>query len=159
MINKQSALLQSWKIEIVALLFTGVLLLLIMLPILRNVPDFPFMTYNICTIVVFFTLIRYLFLLRFTPFARFAPLKASLIFLSIPLLVFLIDGLAEFQFQLDEEGTYSMVSHLDISKQLPLSRYIRAEMVFFATGAIISGLLLPIRMIVSLWRVINRNTV
>ena len=148
-----------WQIEIVAFLITGIVVTAVMLPIFRNVPDFEYQFYNIVSITAFITLVRYIFLLRFTPFARFAPLKAAFVFLAIPLFVFLMDGLSEFQNQLDEDGTYSMVSHLTTSKQLPLSKYIRAEMVFFGVGALIATLILPLRMIQSIWRVLNRNTV
>ena len=159
MSDQYQSLSFKWKVEIIAILITFVFTALILLPIMQNSPDFPFMVFNIAAIVIFITLIRYLFLLRFTPLARFMPLKVVIVFLSIPLLVYLIDGLAEFQFELDEEGTYSMVSHLDVNKQLPLSKYIRSEMIFFTTGAIIGTLLLPIRMIISIWKVKNRNTV
>ena len=107
----------------------------------------------------FFTLARYIFLLRFAPFARFMPLKVVFIFLAIPLLVFLIDGLSMFQNYLDEEGTYSLVSHLDIDRQIPLSKYIRAEVIFFGVGAIITTIIFPFRMIISIWRGRNRNTI
>lgn len=149
----------KWQIEVIAFLITGIIVSAVMLPIFRNVPDFEFLIYNIVSIAIFVTLIRYIFLLRFTPFSRYAPIKAVFIFLAIPLFIFLMDGLSEFQFRLDEEGTYSMVSHLAINKQIPLSKYIRAEMVFFGVGALIATAIFPLRMIQSLWRVRNRNTV
>jgi hypothetical protein len=155
--NEKIAL--SWKIELLSILGTTVLAVLILLPILRNVPEYQFFIYNSVIIFVFFMLTRYIFLLKFTPFARFAPLKAIFIFATIPLLVYLIDGLAEFQFFLDEEGANSIVLHLPASKQMSISNYIRSEMVFFGVGAIITSFIFPIRMIISIWKVRNRNTV
>jgi hypothetical protein len=149
----------EWQVELVSWIITGILTAAVLLPILRNVPDFEYLVYNITSIVVFITLIRYIFLLRFVPFKRFAPVKAILIFVTIPLFVYLMDGLSEFQNALDENGTYSMVAHLDIDKQIPLSKYIRSEMIFFGVGALISSAILPFRMIISIWRVLNRNTV
>lgn len=149
----------EWQVELVSWVITGLLTTAVLFPILRNVWDFDFLSYNIAAVVTFITLIRYIFLLRFVPFKRFAPVKAIMIFLSIPLFVYLMDGLSEFQNTLDENGTYSMVSHLEINKQIPLSKYIRSEMLFFGVGALISTALLPFRMILSIWRVINRNTV
>lgn len=70
-----------------------------------------------------------------------------------------MDGLSEFQFFLDEEGTYAIVDHLRIDRQIPLSKYIRSETIFFGVGALIATIALPIRMLVSIWRVINRNTI
>ena len=149
----------SWLFEAIAWIATGLALLLILLPIIQNVPDFPFLYENIWAVILFITLMRYIFLLRATPFRRFAPVKIIFIFVAIPLIIFLLDGLSEFQFYLDEKGTYEMVSHLNINKQIPLSNYIRSEMIFFSVGAIIGAALLPIRMIISLWRVRNRNRI
>jgi len=150
---------QHWKIELLSILVTAILVVIFMLPIFRNVPDFPFMFYNIAAIAIFVTLIRYIFLLRFTPFARSLPIKVILTFAALGVFAFLMDGLSLFQNTLDEEGTYSMVSHLNIDQQLPLSKYIRSEMIFFGVGALISTIILPFRMIISIWRVKNRNTV
>ncbi|WP_235297452.1 hypothetical protein [Portibacter marinus] len=149
----------SWQFEMISIFITGVLLTVILLPIFKNVPDFPFLVYNLTAIFLFFTFVRYLFLLRFTPFARYTPVKLILTFLSIGIFVYLMDGLSSFQNMLDEQGTYSMVSHLEIDKQIPLSKYIRTEMIFFGTGALIATFCLPFRMIISIWRVRNRNTV
>jgi len=149
----------SWQFEIVSLLITSVLVIVIMLPIFKNVPDFPFLIYNLLAITAFFTFIRYIFLLRFTPFARYAPIKVVMIFLAIPIFIYFMDGMSSFQNMLDEDGTYSMVSHLEIGKQMPISNYIRSEMIFFGTGALIGTFCLPFRMIISIWRVINRGTV
>jgi len=82
-----------------------------------------------------------------------------MIFLAIPIFIYFMDGMSSFQNMLDEDGTYSMVSHLEIGKQMPISNYIRSEMIFFGTGALIGTFCLPFRMIISIWRVINRGTV
>lgn len=148
-----------WQLEAVFWLVTAVLTIAVMLPILSNAPDFPFMMYNIIAVAMFFTLARYIFLLRLTPIARLTPAKIILTFLAIGIFFYLLDGLSAFQNTLDEEGTYSMVSHLNVDKQIPLSKYIRSEMIFFGTGAIIATFLLPFRMVISVWRTRNRNTV
>ena len=157
--EKTKAIKLSWSVELLALLVSVVLLIMVMMPIYKNVPEYPFMIYNVAAIITFFTLARYIFLLRFAPFARIMPLKLLFIFLAIPLLVFLMDGLSMFQNYLDEEGTYVLVSHLDRDQQIPLSKYIRTEVLFFGVGAIITTIIFPFRMIVSIWRGRNRNTV
>ena len=83
-----------WKIEFIAVICTIVLTSLVLLPILRNVPEYQFFVYNVIIVFTFFTLTRYIFLLKFTPFSKFTPLKAIFIFAIIPVLVYLIDGLA-----------------------------------------------------------------
>ena len=157
--EKIKAITLSWSVELLAILVSIVLLVMVMMPIFKDVPDYPFMIFNIAAIFAFFTLARYIFLLRYAPFARFMPIKLLFLFLAIPLLVFLMDGLSMFQNYLDEEGTYSLVSHLDRDRQVPLSKYIRTEVLFFSVGAIITTIIFPFRMIVSIWRSRNRNTV
>lgn len=148
-----------WSFEIIAILITFIIVGLIVAPIVLNINEYVFLIFNMAAIFLFFTLIRYVFLLRLTPFARFSPIKLIFIFLAIPIFVYLVDGLAEFQFFLDENGTYALVKNLHHDKQIPLSKYIRAEMIFFTVGSIIATAILPIRMIISLWRVRNRNTI
>lgn len=149
----------KWSLEMVAFLITGILTALILMPIILNVPNYVFLFYNSAIIFIFFTLIRYVFLLKLTPFARFSPVKVVFIFIALPLIIFLTDGLTEFQYFLDENGAYGLVEHLNIKKQIPLSKYIKSEMLFFAVGSIIVTAILPVRMIISLWRVKNRNTI
>ena len=148
-----------WKIEGIALIITAILVFLVLLPVLRNTFAFPYMWFNVAAIFFFLTLARYIFLLRLTPFAWSAPVKIVMFFLLIPLIVYLMDGLSEFQYFLDEEGTYELVSHLPIDRQLPISNYIRTELIFFSVGAIIATIIFPFRLIISLWRVRNRNKV
>ena len=50
-------------------------------------------------------------------------------------------------------------THLHVTKQTSLINYIKNEMIFFGVGSIITGIILPFRMIISLWRMRNKGTV
>jgi hypothetical protein len=52
----------------------------------------------------------------------------------------------------------SLLGHLHVDDQYALAKYIRYQKIFFGTGAIITLIMLPIRMIISLWRRKNRGT-
>lgn len=70
-----------------------------------------------------------------------------------------MDGVAQFQGFLDEKGLQSIMGHLDIETQNALSKFIRNEFIFFGVGSVIAAIILPIRLIISIWRVRNRGTV
>jgi hypothetical protein len=69
------------------------------------------------------------------------------------------NALSDFRNFVDEKGLQTLVDHLHVTKQSSIILYIKNEMIFFGVGSIITGILLPIRMIVSLWRMRNKGTV
>jgi hypothetical protein len=69
------------------------------------------------------------------------------------------DGLMQLQNMLDEDGFLTFLSHLDGDTAQSMYRYIRSEYFFFGVTCVIGAILLPIRMIVSIWRQKNRGTI
>lgn len=147
------------SLELMMWLFTGVLVVLVLLPIYLNVTDYPFYLSNILFIIIFFTLARYIFLLKHTIVARSMIFKMGMMLLSIPLLMYLLGSVSSFQGFADDIGLQTLVTDLSIPKQESMMKYIKTEMIFFGVGAVIVALLFPIRMLVSIWRGINKNTV
>ena len=86
-------------------------------------------------------------------------MKVILFFACIPLLLFLVDSLTEFQLYADEKGLQTFLDHLSADTLQSLRKYIGTEYIFFGTAAIISAIIFPIRLLVSVWRVRNRGTV
>lgn len=153
-------ILELLKIEGIWWLITAVIVLLLMTPIYTGLGmKYPFYTSNIAFIVIFITFTRYMFLLRFTFFSHIIWIKAILIFLPIPIFIYFIDSLYNFQRFLDEDRLNSIMKGLHVNQQYSLAKYIRYEMLFFGTGAMVTVIMMPIRMIVSIWRVRNRGTV
>ena len=150
----------KWSLEILWWLITIILTVLIMLPIYTNVgSNYPYYTANVAFIFVFLTFTRYIFLLRYAPFSHSDMVKGILIFIPIPLFFYFIDALYDFQRFLDEEGLVTILGNLNSEAQFQIAKYIQYEKLFFGSGAIITLVLFPIRMIVSIWRVRNRGTV
>lgn len=149
----------KFSLELIMWIVTAILICLIMLPVYVNIKSYPFYLTNIIFIVVFFTFARYIFLLKHTIVSRSLIFKGAMMLISIPLIMYLLDGLSSFQGFVDDIGLQTLVTDLTPSRQQSLITYIRTEMLFFGVGAIIVAILFPFRMLVSIWRGINKNTV
>ena len=146
-------------LELLWWIFTGVIVLVVLFPIYSKVEEYAFWLPNIVFIVAFITLTRYIFLLPFTFIARRQILKLALAFLSLPLLFYLIEQLNFFQTFLDEEGPRAIIGWHPFGEQEELIAYVRSEMLLFGVGSVISALIFPFRMVISVWRLRNRGTV
>ena len=148
----------KWLSEIVFWIFTIAVAVLIMRPIHDYIgKDYPYYFINYIFILLFFTYTRYLFLLRFTPFSHNLWVKLFLLFACIPLFLYLIDGSYDFQRMVDETGIEPLVNSSNLETKFNLARYVKYEFIFFSTGAFITLILLPMRMVASIWRVRNNK--
>jgi len=139
--------------------FTLVLALVVLFPIYREVPNYPFWWINIIAIVVFVTATRYIFLLKYTPIAHYQVMKGILVILAVPLIFNLVNNINFFQTYLDEQGILSVMGHLPPMRVDALEKYMRTQMILFGVGSVIASVVLPIRLIMSIWRVRNKGTV
>lgn len=138
---------------------TLIVICLVMLPIYTTGIDFHFWKYNITFIVITLAFTRYIFFLKHMPFSHNTPIKVLFICITAPLLILLIDGLTMFQAYHDEVGLQELVKHLPMTDQNSMMKYMKTEYMFFGVSSIICALILPIRMIISLWRVRHKGTV
>lgn len=149
------------SLELVWWIATAIFAVLILFPILRVFDNYPFLFANILFIFIFITFTRYIFLLKNTFLARLTPVKLLLIAACLPLLFYLISEVYAFQMFLDEQGSQALLSPEYLSKEVPISRrsrllsYIRTETLFFGVGSVITTIIMPFRMILSLWRTYN----
>lgn len=150
---------QKLKVELIWWVFTILLICIVLLPVWRNAPDFPFFAENVFFIAAAVTFTRYIFLLRTTLIARTKWIKAIIIGVAAILFFVMTTGLSDFHNFLEERGLQTIVTHLDVEKQTSVIRYIQREMIFFGVASILAGIALPLRMIISLWRMRNRGTV
>lgn len=147
------------SLELIWWLFTALICFLVLAPILFSTSFFYFQTVNIVFIVVFITLTRYIFLLQHTFLGQLTYVKVGLIFLA-PIVIFLIiQEINRFQTFLDENGwEAAMIAKNGVLSE-SLTTYTHSEILLFGVGSVISAILFPIRMIVSIWRERNRGTV
>lgn len=140
-------------------LLTLIVCAIVLFPILRSIPEYPFLVSNVLFVVIFITVTRYIFLLKHTFLAHLTWIKAGIIAFSAIILFLLITGLGDFNSFVDEQGLQVLVTNLSFEKQTALISYMHNEMIFFGVGSIIATALLPVRMLISLWRMRNRGTV
>ena len=149
----------AFRIELIWLLFTLLVYAALITPILIKIPNFPFYGVNLLFVAVFITASRYIFLLPGTFLARRQVLKIAFIFLSIPLIFFLVGEIYDFQTFLDEEGIQSLTDPLPLAESFQIGRYIRNEILLFGVGSVIATGVFAFRMLISVWRLHNRGTV
>lgn len=148
---------KSLELELYWWIISGIIAVLVVAPIYFNTGTFPFYLSNLLYVVAFITLTRYIFLLRFKWLAKIEWIKIVIVFLCIPIVFFAIQELNLFQTFLDENGVEALVgTDLPLEKRNSLTKYIHSEFLLFAVGSIISGVVLPFRLILSVWR--GRNT-
>lgn len=144
------------RLELVWWLFTALVIILILYPIYNKLTGFPFYWMNGIYIVTAITLTRYMFLLPYTFLARLQIVKTGLVFVSIPFIFYLIEGIYNFNEYLDYNRLHAMVSGLPGNEQEGMVNYIKNEMLLFGVAAVISAIVFPFRMIISVWRLRNK---
>ncbi len=147
-------------LELIWWIITIIMVVLFIFPIYNTVGDkYIFYVQNIFFIVLFITFTRYIFLLKYTFLANNNKLKVALVFIPIILFFYAIDSLFDFQDYIDKQEHIEMLSQLSPDRAIEISKYIKYQFIFFGTGSMMVIFMLPIRMIVSIWRGINRGTV
>jgi len=150
---------EKLTVELLWWAFTFIVVSIVMLPIWTDAPGFPFTIQNILLIIFFITFTRYIFFLPITLIARAKWIKVAII-LSAALFFFVtVTALMDFRNFMDERGLQTLVDDLDVMQQTKCINYIKHEMIFFGVGSLITGALLPMRMIRSLWRMKNTGKV
>ncbi len=147
------------RLELIWWLVTLLVILGVLLPIYRVLPEYPFWIQNTVFISVFITITRYVFLLKHTLLAYRQWLKVVVSVLCIPLFFYLIKEVSLFSTIAEEIGIEEMFGQLSMKGQADMSNYVRSEMLFFGAASIISTVILPFRMLISFWRTHNRGTV
>lgn len=149
---------QHWKFEFLTLSFIVLFVGVIIIPIYMTTGmRYPFYVQNILSVFIFLSFVKYIFLLQFTPYARMKWVKFISVFLSIPVFLLLINNLFDFQRYLDEVGMAGLFQGSTELSDYNFGKYIKYQFILFTVGGLVSTVVLPLRLIVSFWRV--RNTV
>lgn len=155
--NREKSL--HFRLEVIWWIFTIIFAAGVTYPVISKVKNYPFLMVNIIFIIVFITFTRYIFLLKHTFLAKQQILKTAIVLISVPVIFMLINQINLFQTFLDENGFDGLVGDLPFGEREAVAKFIRAEMLFFGVGSVISAILLSIRFVISVWRVKNRGTV
>ncbi len=146
------------RLELLWWLFTAIVLGGVLFPILREIPDYPFLLINAVFVIIFITFTRYVFLLKHTFIAQNQILKAIIVLVIVPFIFYLVGEINGFQTYFDEIGLENLMVGKSLQKQQSLNSYIRSEMLFFGVGSVIISIILPFRLIISVWRNRNKGT-
>ena len=147
------------QLEIILWTITAIVIVLVMFPIWSEVgTDFRYHNSNIMAVFIFMVYSRLLFVLRHTYIAKNSLMKIIFVIMSIPLFIYFMDRINEFQTFIDDNGDTSLLTQYS-DRVANLTKYIRYEYLFFAVAALITVAMMPFRMILSLWRTRNRGTV
>lgn len=155
--NPRNTLILS--LETVWWLATALVVWAVLRPIHQVMYDWPFEGWNTIFIVTLITLARYVFLLEHTFLARRQVLKIVLMLAMFPFTFLLINGLNQFLGYIGDHTWAPLTGHLPVAERSAAEDYIWGEMLFFAVGSIISAPVFAVRMMISVWRVRNRDTV
>ena len=150
----------KWSFSLISWIISIVIAVIVMIPIYSQIGDqYGFYFENIAFILIFLTFSRWIFLTKHHWFSHTDWFKVFFVFAVIPILLYVVDNLWDFQRFMDEDGISSIMDNLSANKQSSLSKYIKAEMTFFWAGAFVASLVLPLRMLNSMWRVRHRGKV
>lgn len=147
------------KLELLCWVLTVVIAAAVLLPIWLKIEDYPFWASNVLFIFIFITFSRYIFLLKHTFIAHRPYIKTGIILVSAIIIAYLINEINFFQTYLDEEGLDAIVGHLPFSERNGMAGYIRNQLLLFGVGSVMTAFILPLRLVLSLWRGHNRDTV
>lgn len=135
---------------------TAFITLIVLFPIISE-GSYRFLWSNVFLVVAFLTVTRYIFLLPQTFLSKIEWLKGAVILFAPVLIFLLIQEINRFQTFLDESEWVKVISGGAAAQKPGLSKYIYTEMLFFGVAGVMATLLLPFRMVVSIWRVRNRG--
>ena len=146
-------------LELLWWVITAIAVVAVMYPIVSYTNYHPAPWQNVAYIVAAITFTRYLFLLPTTLIAQKQAFKVMLMFVCMPLVPVFWVWLAEFQGYIDDRNIEDLLPDVLPDDHEFMLKYLRNEMMFFCTLAIISAFILPIRLIISLFRTHNYGTV
>ncbi len=146
-------------VEIFWWLGSALTALLFLLPIRMYPIQYPFWFSNLFFIILACTYGRWIFLWKYTPYAWSLYTKAALILMVAFSFFYGFNLFYEFRAYLNETGIQDLVDSLDPPDQISLSKYVRTEMVFWATCFLILAAMTPFRLFWSIWTQYNRNEV
>lgn len=147
------------RMELLWWAFTAIVAVVVLFPVIQHVDNYPFLIPNIIFIIVFITFARYIFLLKYTFLANRQVLKVIIFFLCLPLIFYLVQEINAARGYLDENGIDNLVKNLPYEKHWGFASYIKTQMNFFGAASLMVTILLPFRLLISIWRNRNRGTV
>lgn len=147
-----------WRLEILLFVTIVVLALVVLLPIYLNFGRYPFLVSNVTAIAYMLIALRFTFLFKHSFFTHKIGFKGFIMVLSIPLFMYFLGNLNDFLRFCDELGLQSLLKESKATNYGILG-FIKGQYIFFVVSSLFLSIVFPLRMLISIWRVRNRNTV
>ena len=120
---------------------------------------YPFFKVNMIFIVTFITIVRYTFLLRYTPVASSRNLMILLIFVSVPLFLYILNEYRSFKMFWDDGKLIPFLISGDFDARFKASIFFRKQMMFFSIGSLLAIIIFPFTLVKAVWRKHNKGYV
>ena len=151
--------MKKLQFEVVWWLITAVILVLVLFPIYKAFPSYPFWYENMLFLITFVTFTRFTFFLPYSWFSHQLMVKAIMALLLIPFGVYISNRMNMVQVFLDEKDPDDWADVVQLAERYALVDYIKTELVFFAIGSFIAIVFLFGRLLMSIWWQYNRGKV
>ena len=120
---------------------------------------YPFLKVNMIFIVTFITVTRYVFLLRHTPIASSRNLMIAMIFVSVPLFLYILNEYRAFKMFWDDGKLLSFLVSDDFDAKMKAANFFRKQMMFFSIGSMLAIFIFPFTLVKAIWRKHNKGYV
>ena len=120
---------------------------------------YPFLKVNMIFIVAFITVTRYVFLLRHSPIASSRNLMIAMIFVSVPLFLYILNEYRAFKMFWDDGKLLSFLVSDDFDEKMKAANFFRKQMIFFSIGSMLAIFIFPFTLVKAIWRKHNKGYV
>ncbi|MFK8058347.1 MAG: hypothetical protein AB8F78_19635 [Saprospiraceae bacterium] len=138
--------------EILWLLIAAVITIAVLIPVSLSVGDFPYQWENAFLIFGFVTLVRLLFFHKQAPWLQPKVMKGVVCVAMVPVFLYTMLTINTVQTFVDANGFAALFNVLESDIAIQWGRYIRNEVVFFGAGLLVCCVILPVVLIIEVWR-------
>ena len=138
--------------EIIWWCITAVVVAVVMLPIWKEFPRFPYQQTNILYVITFITFTRCAFLLKYTFLADAVYVKIGFMLVTLALIAWLTFSMQDFQIWREQGDMEKMFPGVSFEKRESILSYLKSEFIFFAIGSIVAAVFLAGRLFFSFRR-------
>ena len=145
--------------ELVWWLLTAIVCLLVYLRVSSGFDTYPYLAENMIFIVTFITFTRWVFLLRVSVISLSRNLMIALIFLAIPLFLYILTQYRSFKMYWDDGELIKMMSAGDYESKMAIANFFKQEMIFFGVAAMLAVFIFPFKLVKAIWKKHNKGYV
>ncbi len=149
---------QQLTSELLFILLAVAIALAVVAPPFYIIGPFVGLLANFIIIIGFITVVRLLFFATLSPWLRPRYMKGVVTILAVPAFLATVLALNEMQTYIDANGFAALFDNAAHPEAARWARYVRNEFVFFGSALLIVLLILPVAMIVQLWRQVKATT-